>query len=284
MDLADREVLISILSKNKIFLKKSLGQNFLVNKNIIEKIISYGELKKTDVILEIGAGVGTLTVELAKYSKKVIAVEIDKRFEKILREILKDFKNIEIIIEDILKIDLSSIIEKPFKIFGNLPYYVSGSFLGEYLKKEPHADLMILMLQKEMAERIMSKPGSKKFSPLSLLLELTYKVEVICSVPSHFFFPAPEVDSLLLKFKFSPKLDRIRDKELFFRLIKSSFKCRRKYLINNLKREFPLYPWEEIFKKLNIDIKERAENLSLENYIDLSNFIFKYDTKSLLLC
>lgn len=284
MDLANKETLISILNKNKIFLKKSLGQNFLVNRNIIEKIILNGELKKSDIILEIGAGIGTLTIELAKYSKKVIAIEIDKRFEKILKELIRDFENIEIIIGDILKIDLSKIIKGPFKIFGNLPYYISGSFLGEYLKKGPYADLMILMLQKEMAERIMSKPGNKKFSPLSLLLELTYKVEVICPVPSYFFFPMPEVDSLLLKFKYSPNFEKIKDKELFFKIIKSAFKYRRKYILNNLKQEFPSYPLEEIFKKLNIDIKERAENLPLEKYIDLCNHLLEYGAKNLLLC
>ncbi|MCX7845134.1 MAG: 16S rRNA (adenine(1518)-N(6)/adenine(1519)-N(6))-dimethyltransferase RsmA [Dictyoglomaceae bacterium] len=284
MDLTNKETLISILNKNKIYLKKSLGQNFLINRNIIEKIIIYGELKNTDIVLEIGAGIGTLTLELAKYSKKVIAIEIDKRFEKILRELSRDFNNIEIIMGDVLKIDLFNIIEKPFKIFGNLPYYISGSFLGEYLKKGPYADIMMLMLQKEMAERIMAKPGNKKFSPLSLLLQLTYKVEVVCPVPSHFFFPIPEIDSLLLKFKYSPNFERIKDKELFFRIIKSAFKYRRKYLLNNLKMEFPSYPLEEIFKKLNIDPKERAENLTLEKYIDLSNNLLEYDIKNILLC
>ncbi|MEN2984728.1 MAG: 16S rRNA (adenine(1518)-N(6)/adenine(1519)-N(6))-dimethyltransferase RsmA [Dictyoglomaceae bacterium] len=284
MDLANKEILISILSKNKIYLKKSLGQNFLINRNIIEKIIEHGELGKEDLVLEIGAGIGTLTIELAKYSKKVIAVEIDKRFEKILKEFTKEFNNVEIIIDDILKINIDSIIENPFKIFGNLPYYLSGSFLGEYLKKGPYADLMILMLQKEMAERLISKPGSKRFSPLSLLLQLTYKVEIICPVPSHFFFPIPEVDSLLLKFKYSPNFDKIKNKEIFFKVIRSAFKYRRKFLLNNLKREFPSYPLEEFFKKLNIDLKERAENLPLEKYIDLSNYFLEYDAKNLLLC
>lgn len=282
MNLTDKETLIDILKKNNIFLKKSLGQNFLINKSIIEKIISSGEIKDSDVILEIGAGLGTLTLELAKYSKKVIAVEIDKRFEKILRENTKNFDNVEIIIEDILKINLASLITPPYKIFGNLPYYISGTFLGEYFKKGPYADLMVLMLQKEMAERIISKPGSKKFSPLSLLLELTYEVEVVCPVPSHFFFPIPEVDSLLLKFKYSPKFERIKNLSLFFILVKSSFKYRRKYLLNNLKREFPNLPWKEIFEKLNINFKERAENLSLEKYIELNNLIEEYDKNSLL--
>ncbi|MCS7202217.1 MAG: 16S rRNA (adenine(1518)-N(6)/adenine(1519)-N(6))-dimethyltransferase RsmA [Dictyoglomus sp.] len=284
MDLTNKEILISILSKNKIYLKKSLGQNFLINRNIVEKIIEHGELGKEDLVLEIGAGIGTLTIELAKYSKRVIAVEIDKRFEKILKEFTKEFNNVEIIIDDILKINIDSIIEKPFKIFGNLPYYLSGSFLGEYLKKGPYADLMILMLQKEMAERLISKPGNKRFSPLSLLLQLTYKVEIICPVPSHFFFPIPEVDSLLLKFKYSPSLDKIKNKEIFFKVIRSAFKYRRKFLLNNLKREFPSYPLEEFFKKLNIDLKERAENLPLEKYIDLSNYLLEYDAKNLLLC
>jgi|YelNatPaOPRAMG01_1025707.scaffolds.fasta_scaffold00401_31 16S rRNA (adenine1518-N6/adenine1519-N6)-dimethyltransferase len=284
MDLTNKEVLLNILKENNIFLKKSLGQNFLVDKNIINKIICAGELKKSDIVLEIGAGIGTLTLELAKYSKKVIAIEIDKRFEKILKENLKDFDNVEIIIDDILKLDLSKIITPPYKIFGNLPYYISGTFLGEYLKRGPYADIMVFMLQKEMAERIISTPGSKRYSPLSLLLGLTYKVETICFVPSHLFFPIPEVDSILLKFIYSSKFEKIKDKEIFFRLIKSAFRHRRKYLINNLKNEFPSYPWEEIFKNLCIDLKERAENLPLEKYIDLSNFIFNYDIKNFLIC
>jgi len=276
MELTDRDTLVKILKNYKIFLKKSLGQNFLVNKKIIEKIVEAGNVTKSDVVLEIGAGIGTLTRELAKYVYKVIAVEIDKRFEEILKESLKEFSNVELIFDDILKIELSKIVTTPYKIFGNLPYYISGTFLGEYLKKGPYAQTMVLLLQKEMVERITSKHGTKNFSPLSILLSLMYDFEIITPVPAHFFFPIPEVDSLLVKFSYNPKNQSIKNPELFYKLIKSAFKFRRKYLINNLKSEFRNIPWEDIFSKLNINLKERAENIPIDVYIKISNLMEEY--------
>ncbi|ACI18871.1 16S rRNA (adenine(1518)-N(6)/adenine(1519)-N(6))-dimethyltransferase RsmA [Dictyoglomus thermophilum] len=274
MNLTSRSELIEILQKNNIFLKKSLGQNFLVDKNILKKIIDALEISKEDTILEVGCGVGTLTLELAKRSKRVIGVEIDKRFKPILENLLKDYPNTEIIFEDIMKIDLSKIVTPPYKLAGNLPYYISGSFLGEYFQKGPYASLMVIMLQKEMAERLTSSPGNKKYSPLSILLHITYSYEVISKVPPSCFFPAPEVESVILRLKLNPKLDKIHNKELFFKLLKESFSQRRKFLLNNLQRAFPEIDWKTLFTELNIDSKIRAEDLSPEDYITLSNKAF----------
>ncbi|WP_262370153.1 16S rRNA (adenine(1518)-N(6)/adenine(1519)-N(6))-dimethyltransferase RsmA [Dictyoglomus thermophilum] len=225
-------------------------------------------------MLEVGCGVGTLTLELAKRSKRVIGVEIDKRFKPILENLLKDYPNTEIIFEDIMKIDLSKIVTPPYKLAGNLPYYISGSFLGEYFQKGPYASLMVIMLQKEMAERLTSSPGNKKYSPLSILLHITYSYEVISKVPPSCFFPAPEVESVILRLKLNPKLDKIHNKELFFKLLKESFSQRRKFLLNNLQRAFPEIDWKTLFTELNIDSKIRAEDLSPEDYITLSNKAF----------
>ncbi|ACK42766.1 MULTISPECIES: 16S rRNA (adenine(1518)-N(6)/adenine(1519)-N(6))-dimethyltransferase RsmA [Dictyoglomus] len=274
MDLTSKSKLIEILRRNNIFLKKSLGQNFLIDKNILKKIIDALEISKEDNILEVGCGVGTLTLELAKKAKKVIGVEIDKRFKSILEELLKDYNNVEILFEDVLKLDLSRIINLPYKLVGNLPYYISGSFLGEYFQKGPYAHLMVIMLQKEMAERLTSSPGSKKYSPLSILLHITYSYEIISKVSPSCFFPAPEVESVVLKLKFNPKLDKIYNKEFFFKLIKESFNQRRKFLLNNLERAFPSIDWKYVFTELNIDGKIRAEELSPEGYITLSNKAF----------
>lgn len=274
MNLTSRSELIEILQKNNIFLKKSLGQNFLVDKNILKKIIDALEISKEDTILEVGCGVGTLTLELAKRSKRVIGVEIDKRFKPILENLLKDYPNTEIIFEDIMKIDLSKIVTPPYKLAGNLPYYISGSFLGEYFQKGPYASLMVIMLQKEMAERLTSSPGNKKYSPLSILLHITYSYEVISKVPPSCFFPAPEVESVILRLKLNPKLDKIHNKELFFKLLKESFSQRRKFLLNNLQRAFPEIDWKTLFTELNIDSKIIAEDLSPEDYITLSNKAF----------
>ncbi|MFN3699455.1 MAG: 16S rRNA (adenine(1518)-N(6)/adenine(1519)-N(6))-dimethyltransferase RsmA [Dictyoglomus sp.] len=271
MDLTNRSTLLSILEEHKIFLKKSLGQNFLVNRSILNKILEALELSENDTILEIGCGIGTLTVELAKRAQKVIGIEIDKRFKPILQNLLKDFVNVSVMFDDVLRIEIGKIINPPFKLTGNLPYYISGSFLGEYLKKGPYATLIVIMLQKEMAERLISTPGSKKYSPLSILLHLTYNYELISKVSPSSFFPAPEVESVILKLKFNSSLDKIENKDLFFKIIKESFTQRRKFLLNNLQRAFPNIDWKELFNKLNIDYKTRAENLSPEEFINLSN-------------
>lgn len=275
MELTNKAFLLDILQKNNIFLKKSLGQNFLINKDVLNKILNSLELSEDDIIMEVGCGVGTLTIELAKKAKKVVGIEIDKRFQPILENLLKEYPHVEVIFEDILKLEINKIITPPFKLVGNLPYYISGSFLGEYLKKGPYASLVVIMLQKEMAERLISSPGSKKYSPLSILLHLTYSYEIVSKVSPSSFFPEPEVESVILKLKFNPSLEKIIDKEFFFKLIKESFSQRRKFLLNNLQRTFPNIEWRNLFNKLNIDYKVRAEDISPEDYINLSNLALK---------
>jgi Dimethyladenosine transferase (rRNA methylation) len=252
MELTNKTTLLSLLKKHNIFLKKSLGQNFLINPHVLKKIIDQLDITNEDTILEIGCGVGTLTLELAKRAKEVIGIEVDKRFKPILEEILKDY-NVKLIFEDVLKLDLRNIITQPYKLTGNLPYYISGSFLGEYLKKGPYAQIMLLMLQKEMFERITSKPGSKKYSPLSILLNLNYKYELITKVSPDSFFPPTEVESVVIKLTYSPTSYNILDKDLFYNILRISFAQRRKYLINNLQRNLPQIKWEVLFKDLSID-------------------------------
>jgi 16S rRNA (adenine1518-N6/adenine1519-N6)-dimethyltransferase len=276
MELTNKTTLLSLLKKHNIFLKKSLGQNFLINPHVLKKIIDQLDITNEDTILEIGCGVGTLTLELAKRAKEVIGIEVDKRFKLILEEILKDY-NVKLIFEDVLKLDLRNIITQPYKLTGNLPYYISGSFLGEYLKKGPYAQIMLLMLQKEMFERITSKPGSKKYSPLSILLNLNYKYELITKVSPDSFFPPPEVESVVIKLTYSPTSYDILDKDLFYKILRISFAQRRKYLINNLQRNLPQIKWEVLFKDLNIDLKARAEEIPPEIFIELANRVKNYE-------
>jgi 16S rRNA (adenine1518-N6/adenine1519-N6)-dimethyltransferase len=276
MELKNKTTLLSLLKKHNIFLKKSLGQNFLINPDVLKKIIDQLDITNEDTILEIGCGVGTLTLELAKRAKEVIGIEVDKRFKPILEEILKDY-NVKLIFEDVLKLDLRNIITQPYKLTGNLPYYISGSFLGEYLKKGPYAQIMLLMLQKEMFERITSKPGSKKYSPLSILLNLNYKYELITKVSPDSFFPPPEVESVVIKLTYSPTSYYILDKDLFYKILRISFAQRRKYLINNLQRNLPQIKWEVLFKDLNIDLKARAEEIPPEIFIELANRVKNYE-------
>jgi 16S rRNA (adenine1518-N6/adenine1519-N6)-dimethyltransferase len=276
MELTNKTTLLSLLKKHNIFLKKSLGQNFLINPHVLKKIVDQLDITNKDTILEIGCGVGTLTLELAKRAKEVIGIEVDKRFKPILEEILKDY-NVKLIFEDVLKLDLRNIITQPYKLTGNLPYYISGSFLGEYLKKGPYAQIMLLMLQKEMFERITSKPGSKKYSPLSILLNLNYKYELITKVSPDSFFPPPEVESVVIKLTYSPTSYDILDKDLFYKILRISFAQRRKYLINNLQRNLPQIKWEVLFKDLNIDLKARAEEIPPEIFIELANRVKNYE-------
>jgi len=276
MELTNKTTLLSLLKKHNIFLKKSLGQNFLINPHVLKKIIDQLDITNEDTILEIGCGVGTLTLELAKRAKEVIGIEVDKRFKPILEEILKNY-NVKLIFEDVLKLDLRNIITQPYKLTGNLPYYISGSFLGEYLKKGPYAQIMLLMLQKEMFERITSKPGSKKYSPLSILLNLNYKYELITKVSPDSFFPPPEVESVVIKLTYSPTSYNILDKDLFYNILRISFAQRRKYLINNLQRNLPQIKWEDLFKDLNIDLKARAEEIPPEIFVELANRVKFYE-------
>lgn len=247
-----------ILKRYNIRPSKKLGQNFLTDRGILRKIIDAAELHPNDITLEIGPGLGILTIELAKRAKKVIAIEKDEQICKALEKILKDYKNVEIINNDILNTKCE-IQNTRYKLVANLPYYITSPVIRKFLEAKNKPELMILMVQKEVGQRICAIPP--KMSLLSVAVQFYAKPEIISYVSKKSFWPVPKVDSAIIKIKPQP-IPKINTKK-FFNLVKKGFSSKRKMLKNNLKIE------ESILKDLGLNPKARAENLSIQDWLKL---------------
>jgi 16S rRNA (adenine1518-N6/adenine1519-N6)-dimethyltransferase len=252
---------------------KRLGQNFLIDKNILRKIIEAAEISKEDVVLEVGPGIGNLTIELAKRVKKVIAVEKDKRMIEILKENLKNFKNVEIVEGDIREI-IFAIVKKiagNYKVVANIPYYLTSNLIRRLLELERKPKLIVLMVQKEVAQRICAKPP--KMNLLAVSVQFYAKPEIVSYVSKNSFWPRPKVDSAIIKIK--PLIDADRrpiNADLFFKIVKAGFSHPRKQLINNLTEKLKME--KERVKnwllKNGIEPTQRAETLNIEDWINLT--------------
>jgi len=263
------------LLKNKgIKPKKQLGQNFLIEKNIVEKIITAADVKGNDIVLEVGAGIGVLTQSLAKKAKKVIAVEKDKNLVELLKNRLKGFKNIGIISGDILKINIEKLIGKEkYILVANIPYYITAPFIDKFLKSSLKPKTMVLMLQKEVAQRICSDPP--KMNRLAVLAQFYASPEIIQIISKNSFWPKPKIDSAVLKLKIKKDRQQLKSKlfeEKFFKVVKIGFSHPRKQIINNLKNGFNL-SFEQtinVLKLAKVPAKKRAENLSLKDWTKIT--------------
>ncbi len=258
----------NLLRKYDIRPSKRLGQNFLVDKNVLKKIIEAANLSLDDVVLEIGPGLGILTLELAKCAKKVIAVEKDKALCQILKIILKDYKNIEIINADILGVRpliLRGRTPTKYKIVANLPYYIASPVIRKFLEAEYKPEIMILMVQKEVAQRVCAIPP--RMNLLAIAVQFYAEPKIISYVSKNSFWPQPKVDSAIIKIV--PKTtSRISSAEsLFFQLVKTGFSSKRKMLKNNLKIE------ESTLKDLGLNPKTRAEELSIDDWLRLYEYL-----------
>lgn len=269
-----------IINKYDFYFSKSLGQNFLIDGNIVRNIVNKANITKDDYVLEIGPGIGTLTEELALNAKKVIAVELDKNLLPILNETLKNYDNIEIIYGDILKIDLKKLVEeridnKRIKVVANLPYYVTTPIVARLLKKELNLDSITVMVQKEVAERMAAIPGSKAYGSLSVFVNFYTSPKIILKAPKTVFMPQPKIDSSVIKLDIKMDLPEI-DKEQFFKVVKAAFSKRRKTIINSLS-SYGFKLDKEDFKKALEEAKipqdTRAENISVEDFIKLSKIL-----------
>jgi len=260
----------SILKKYQILPRRKRGQNFLINENLIKKIVSLAELKKSDQILEIGAGVGNLTKEIAKNVKQVFSVEIDKTFCQILAQELKDVKNVKIIQNDIRDFEVTEVGLKNYKIVSNIPFNITGLILKKFLTALIKPKSMLLIIQKEVAERIVSLPP--QMSRLSIMVQFYAEAKIISLVSKNNFWPKPKIDSAILFLKIKKPILEKRREEEFFSLIRAGFSSPRKYLLNNLFKNDMIKDKEEggkFLKKLNLDFKIRAQELSLEDWIGL---------------
>lgn len=256
--------------------KKSLGQNFLQDQNIINKIASSLAPSKNDLIIEIGPGAGALTKELVKKECDVICFEIDKRLKSALNKLESDNNNLKVIFEDFLKVNIKAYIDaKKYNnlyFVGNLPYYITTAIINKIIKECTPYEIVI-MVQKEVADRFNANPGSREYGSLSVFLKYNFEIEKVCDVNKKCFEPIPKVDSAVIKFKTTSKYkEKVKNEDKFYRIIKDSFKHKRKNLRNNL-MNYDLSKIEEILKKYNKELTSRAESLTIEEFIDISNNI-----------
>lgn len=257
--------------------RKRWGQNFLVDHNIARKIVSSAELSPKDIVLEIGAGKGILTGKIASQVKKVIAVEIDKKLCSFLREELKNYKNVEIIEGDFLKLDISQFLgsgsRSSVKVIANLPYYITSPIIIKLLNMKGWSEATF-MLQKEVGERITASPGGKDYGSLSILVQYHCYVEKRFNVSRNVFRPKPDVDSIVIKLKLlkRPRI-KVKNKKLFFEIVHGAFSQRRKKLSNSISNVLKIdkHLLEELLERLNISPARRAETLSIEEFATISD-------------
>jgi 16S rRNA (adenine1518-N6/adenine1519-N6)-dimethyltransferase len=266
-----------LLNRYGFEFSKSLGQNFLIDGNIVRKIGIEGDITKDDYVLEIGPGMGTLTEELSLRAKKVVAVELDKTLLPILDETLCSCDNVEIIHGDILKIDIQKLIDEkldggPVKVVANLPYYVTTPIIAKLLEEDLNLDSIIVMVQKEVAERMVANPGSKQYGSLSVFVNFYSHPKIVVKVPKTVFMPQPKIDSAVIKLTLKENLPDV-DRDQFFKVVKGAFSKRRKTIINSLSTygfNIDKECIKETLEQLNIKLEERAENLSVEDFIKIS--------------
>ncbi|MBM4322375.1 MAG: ribosomal RNA small subunit methyltransferase A [Deltaproteobacteria bacterium] len=257
--------------------RKKLGQHFLSDRNILDKVIRAAGVNQEDVILEVGPGLGEMTLALAQNAKEVIAVEIDSKLADLLREKVSGLPNVKIILGDILKIDFNSLFRetgRPFKVVANLPYQISTPLLFRFIESKKIFSSFTLMLQREVAERIVASPGEKEYGPLSVFIQIFSDVSILFFIKPSAFFPPPKVESAVvhLVWKEDPLIE-LKNEKWFKKVVKASFCYRRKTLINALKHSEISLPESIELKmdKLGIDPQRRPGTLTLQEFIRLAD-------------
>lgn len=275
----DKVSTLDIVKKYGFRFSKSLGQNFLIDNSVLQDIVTSADITKDDFVIEIGPGIGTLTKELLLKAKKVCSIELDSDLIPILEEELKEFDNFEIIHKDALKIDYNEIIgqEKSVKLVANLPYYVTTPIIAKLLNEHYNFKSLTIMIQKEVAERIISKPDCKEYGAISILVQYYCDTKIIRKVQSSSFVPQPKVDSMVIRLdRLIEPRTKLDDVDLFFKIVRSSFNMRRKTLWNALKNiSLDKDKLDMAFQQSGIDPKRRGETLSIEEFGKLSNCINK---------
>ena len=274
-----------IIKKYGFRFKKNFGQNFLIDPNIIKKILEASDIKKDDLVLEIGPGIGTLTQHIAYSCGHVIAVEIDKSLIPVLEETLSGYENVTLINDDILNIDISKLIRekgngRPAKIIANLPYYITTPVVMKILEENRLISSMTIMVQKEVAERMSAEAGTKNYGALSLAVRYHADTKKVTDVSPNCFMPRPDVSSIVIQLDIKRKTPAVSDEKLMFGLIRAAFMQRRKTLINSLKNSalFSLnrQEWESALKAACVPQSVRGETLTLEDFARLSEEVRKY--------
>ena len=280
--LSDPKKTIEVIQKYQFAFQKRFGQNFLIDAHVLEKIVSAAGITKDDCVLEIGPGIGTMTQYLAESAGQVIAVEIDTNLLPILADTLKDYSNVKVINQDILKVDINELVKeynngRPIKVVGNLPYYITTPIIMGLFESNVPIDNITVMVQKEVADRMQVGPGSKDYGALSLAVQYYASPYIVANVPPNCFIPRPNVGSAVIRLtRYQEPPVQVKDPKLMFKLIRASFNQRRKTLQNGLNNSPEIsFSKEEITKaieSLGVSPSVRGEALSLEQFAQLANY------------
>lgn len=275
---------LAVLKKYDFNFQKKFGQNFLIDANILEKIILAADIKKDDCVLEIGPGIGTMTQYLCENAREVVAVEIDKKLIPILRnDTLSSYNNVTIINEDILKVDINAIVQeknggRPIKVVANLPYYITTPIIMGLFEQHVPLESITIMVQKEVAQRMQTNPGTKDYGALSLAVQYYAEPEIVMTVSAGCFIPKPNVDSAVIKLlrRDNPPVSTA-DEEYMFKIIRAAFNQRRKTLVNSLKNAEGLNISKEktlaVLEKKGLSATIRGEALSLFQFAEISDML-----------
>lgn len=276
-----------IMKKYNIKANKSLGQNFLINENVLKKIVESSEITNDDLVIEIGPGLGTLTKYLLEKAGKVICIELDKKMIRILEDRFNLYENFEVRNQDVLKVNIKELIQKEkenkaiknVKIVANLPYYITTPIIMKLLEEELDLESITVMIQKEVADRLIAVPGEKNTGAITYSVYYYSMAEGVLEVDNDSFVPEPEVTSKVIKLTIRKKSPiEVTDKEIMFKIIKCAFMQRRKTLLNALTNTKVFTNKEEgikILKNLNLDENVRAENLTIQDFANITNIFFK---------
>lgn len=281
--LGNPQYTIEVLQKYDFVFQKRFGQNFLIDTHVLEKIIRASGITKDDFVLEIGPGIGTMTQYLCEAAREVVAVEIDSNLIPILKDTLSAYNNVEVLNEDILKVDIQKLAfekneNRPIKVVANLPYYITTPIIMGLFESHVPIDSITIMVQKEVADRMQEGPGSKEYGALSLAVQYYAKPEIVVNVPPSCFMPQPKVGSAVIRLTRHEKPPvEVEDEKLMFKIIRASFNQRRKTLANGLNNfpdiHLPKEVIQESILELGVPVTVRGEALSLEQFAKLSNII-----------
>ena len=272
-----------LLEKYGFNFKKNFGQNFIIDENVITNIIRKADVDKNTLVLEIGPGAGSLTYKLSEYAKDVVCYEIDKKLQPILEETLTSCANVEVIYQDFLKSNVMDILKKydydKLYVVANLPYYITTPIIVKLIEDHIPVEKIVVMVQKEVGNRFKATPGSKEYGSLTVFLDYYFDIKKIIDVSKNVFLPKPNVDSIVVQFTKKEQPLKAKSEMHFFQLVRDSFKQKRKTLRNNLK-QYNLNIIENVLKQYGHDLTVRAENISLEEFIRISNVLTEKEYNS----
>ena len=281
--LSDPKKTIEVIQKYQFAFQKRFGQNFLIDAHVLEKIVSAAGITKDDCVLEIGPGIGTMTQYLAESAGQVIAVEIDTNLLPILADTLKDYSNVKVINQDILKVDINELVKeynngRPIKVVANLPYYITTPIIMGLFESNVPIDNITVMVQKEVADRMQVGPGSKDYGALSLAVQYYASPYIVANVPPNCFMPRPKVGSAVIRLtKYKDAPIKVTNEKLLFQLIRASFNQRRKTLQNGIKNfgglNFSKEQVAQALEEMGLPASVRGEALTLEQFATLANIL-----------